>query len=66
MACAHQASAPQGPLTDLISRSKPLHAYIVQVIIVANHMNGKDTHVRGLHVYGPIECVSFQLSRLPA
>jgi len=25
------------------------------VIILANHMNGKDTHVRGLRVLGPIE-----------
>ncbi|GJE85662.1 anaphase-promoting complex subunit 10 [Phanerochaete sordida] len=34
---------------------KPVHAYVLQVIIVANHMNGKDTHVRGLRVLGPIE-----------
>lgn len=34
---------------------KPLHAYIVQLIIIANHMNGKDTHVRGLRVLGPLE-----------
>ena len=25
------------------------------MIILANHMNGKDTHVRGLRVLGPIE-----------
>ncbi len=37
---------------------KPVHAYVLQVIIIANHMNGKDTHVRGLKVLGPIECVS--------
>jgi hypothetical protein len=24
-------------------------------VIVANHLNGKDTHVRGLKVYGPGE-----------
>ncbi|KAI3604593.1 anaphase-promoting complex [Moniliophthora roreri] len=34
---------------------KPVFAYVLQVIIVANHMNGKDTHVRGLRVLGPIE-----------
>ncbi|KIP10971.1 hypothetical protein PHLGIDRAFT_114893 [Phlebiopsis gigantea 11061_1 CR5-6] len=34
---------------------KPVHAYVIQVIIVANHMNGKDTHVRGLLVLGPKE-----------
>jgi anaphase-promoting complex subunit 10 len=35
--------------------SKPIHAYILQVIILANHMNGKDTHVRGMRILGPIE-----------
>jgi len=34
---------------------KPVHAYVLQVIVIANHMNGKDTHVRGLRVLGPIE-----------
>jgi len=34
---------------------KPVYAYVLQVIIVANHMSGKDTHVRGLRVLGPIE-----------
>ncbi|KDQ59208.1 hypothetical protein JAAARDRAFT_68724 [Jaapia argillacea MUCL 33604] len=34
---------------------KPVHAYVLQVIIAANHMNGKDTHVRGLRILGPIE-----------
>jgi len=33
----------------------PVSAYVVQVIIAANHMSGKDTHVRGLRVLGPIE-----------
>lgn len=35
--------------------SKPIHAYILQVIILANHMNGKDTHVRGMRILGPVE-----------
>ncbi|KAF4614063.1 hypothetical protein D9613_007672 [Agrocybe pediades] len=33
----------------------PVYAYVLQVIIAANHMSGKDTHVRGLRVLGPIE-----------
>ncbi|KAF8581069.1 anaphase-promoting complex, subunit 10 [Ramaria rubella] len=32
---------------------KPLHAYVLQVVVVSNHMNGKDTHVRGLRIFGP-------------
>ncbi|KAF8638190.1 hypothetical protein AX17_002387 [Amanita inopinata Kibby_2008] len=33
----------------------PVYAYVLQVIIAANHMSGKDTHVRGLRVLGPVE-----------
>jgi anaphase-promoting complex subunit 10 len=35
--------------------SKPIQAYILQVIVLANHMNGKDTHVRGMRILGPVE-----------
>jgi len=34
---------------------KPVYAYVLQIIVVANHMGGKDTHVRGLRVLGPLE-----------
>ena len=37
--------------------SKSVDAHMIQVIIVNNHMNGKDTHVRGLKILGPIEYV---------
>ena len=37
--------------------SKPVYAYILQIIVVANHMSGKDTHVRGVRVLGPTEFV---------
>ncbi|KAF8802420.1 galactose-binding like protein [Phlegmacium glaucopus] len=33
----------------------PVYAYVLQIIVAANHMSGKDTHVRGLRVLGPIE-----------
>ncbi|KAG8970542.1 anaphase promoting complex subunit doc1 [Tulasnella sp. 419] len=34
---------------------KPLHLYVLQMLIAANHQNGKDTHVRGLVALGPKE-----------
>ena len=46
--------------TDIRSRN-PLYCYILQVIIIANHMNGKDTHVRGLRLLGPVEYVTGRL-----
>ncbi|KAG6910406.1 hypothetical protein DXG01_010761 [Tephrocybe rancida] len=33
----------------------PVYAYVLQVIIAQNHMSGKDTHVRGLKILGPVE-----------
>ncbi|KLT46467.1 galactose-binding like protein [Cutaneotrichosporon oleaginosum] len=33
----------------------PIPAQHLRIVIVANHMNGKDTHVRGLKVFGPAE-----------
>lgn len=49
--------SPLYGLPLIFSFSKALHAYVLQVIILANHMNGKDTHVRGLRVLGPNEYV---------
>lgn len=37
--------------------SKPLYAYVIQLVIMSNYMNGKDTHIRGLKIVGPLECV---------
>ncbi|KJA13440.1 hypothetical protein HYPSUDRAFT_49822 [Hypholoma sublateritium FD-334 SS-4] len=33
----------------------PVYAYVLQLIVAANHMSGKDTHVRGLRILGPLE-----------
>ncbi|KAI0759562.1 anaphase-promoting complex subunit 10 [Trametes elegans] len=34
---------------------KHIDVYVLQIHIVNNHMNGKDTHVRGVKVLGPLE-----------
>ncbi|KAK4056566.1 hypothetical protein OIO90_002414 [Microbotryomycetes sp. JL221] len=33
--------------------SDPLRAHLLQIAIISNHMNGKDTHVRGVRVFAP-------------
>ncbi len=33
----------------------PLHAFFLQLAILANHQNGRDTHVRMVKVYGQAE-----------
>jgi len=42
------------PSDDGLS-ARPLHCYAIQIVIAANYMNGKDTHIRGLKVLGPLE-----------
>jgi len=42
-------------LSDDSEGFKPIHCYVLQILVLANHVNGKDTHVRGLHVLGPID-----------
>ncbi|KAI0324675.1 anaphase-promoting complex subunit 10 [Cubamyces sp. BRFM 1775] len=34
---------------------KHIDVYVIQIYIMNNHMNGKDTHVRGVKVLGPLE-----------
>ncbi len=37
---------PDGPLV-------PLCTFFLQLAVLTNHQNGRDTHVRGVRVYGP-------------
>ncbi len=45
---------------------KPIYAYVLQIIVMTNHQSGKDTHVRGLRVLGPIEYVFSQEKSYPS
>ncbi|EUC64879.1 anaphase-promoting complex, subunit 10 [Rhizoctonia solani AG-3 Rhs1AP] len=42
-------------LSDDGTGARPLHCYAIQIMVAANYMNGKDTHIRGLKVLGPHE-----------
>ncbi|KAL5503893.1 hypothetical protein ACEPAH_7964 [Sanghuangporus vaninii] len=44
---------------------KPVYCYVLQIIILANHMNGKDTHVRGLRILGPLDDTSHEDDPFP-
>jgi len=35
------------------SECKRVSAYLVQVAVLNNHQNGRDTHIRQLKVFGP-------------
>lgn len=38
---------------ELMRRSEPIRAHLLQIAIISNHLNGKDTHVRGVRVFAP-------------
>ena len=35
------------------SPDEGLRAYLVQLAVLSNHQNGRDTHVRQLKIFGP-------------
>ena len=41
------------PLTD--NHKKPTRTFMIQIAVLANHQNGRDTHMRQIKVYTPVE-----------
>ncbi|XP_075006150.1 anaphase-promoting complex subunit 10 isoform X1 [Calonectris borealis] len=41
------------PLTD--THKKPIRTFMIQIAVLANHQNGRDTHMRQIKVYTPVE-----------
>ena len=37
-----------------------LRTILIQVCVLSNHQNGKDTHVRGLQIYSPLQYLESQ------
>ncbi|VDQ05840.1 unnamed protein product [Trichobilharzia regenti] len=34
----------------------PLRTFLLQIAILANHQNGRDTHLRSIRLHSPVEC----------
>jgi hypothetical protein len=34
-------------------RHAPINVFLVQICVLSNHAAGKDTHIRGIHIFGP-------------
>ncbi|KAL7417693.1 anaphase-promoting complex, subunit 10/DOC domain-containing protein [Mrakia frigida] len=45
--------AVEGEEAEEMEEGQPIPAFLLQIVVVANHLNGKDSHVRGLKVWGP-------------
>ncbi|XP_075716501.1 anaphase-promoting complex subunit 10 isoform X1 [Rhinoderma darwinii] len=41
------------PLTDVHKR--PIRTFMIQIAVLANHQNGRDTHMRQIKVFTPVE-----------
>ncbi|VYS52732.1 unnamed protein product [Arabidopsis thaliana] len=39
-----------------------VNTFMLQIAILSNHLNGRDTHIRQIKVYGPRPCVSISPS----
>lgn len=40
------------------SRSQPIKTWMLQLAVLANHQNGRDTHIRQIKIHSPIETTS--------
>ncbi|XP_069861427.1 anaphase-promoting complex subunit 10-like isoform X2 [Dipodomys merriami] len=49
------------PLTD--SHKKPTRTFMIQIAVLANHQNERDTHMRQIKIYTPVEETS--IGKLP-
>lgn len=45
------------PIKDI--RDKPIRTFMIQIAVISNHQNGRDTHMRQIKVHSPIEQRSF-------
>ncbi|ESO88499.1 hypothetical protein LOTGIDRAFT_179104 [Lottia gigantea] len=50
------------PLKD--SNDKPIRTFMIQVAILSNHQNGRDTHVRRIKVRSPTHTTDLSTSRV--
>lgn len=42
-----------GDASESTEEGVPLRTYFVQLAVLSNHQNGRDTHIRQIHVYAP-------------
>lgn len=49
------------PMKDV--NDKPIRTFMVQIAILSNHQNGRDTHLRKIKVRSPVQDVS--MAKMP-
>lgn len=43
----------QIPIKDV--RNRPIRTFMIQIAVISNHQNGRDTHMRQIRIHSPIE-----------
>ncbi|KFM59942.1 Anaphase-promoting complex subunit 10, partial [Stegodyphus mimosarum] len=51
------------PLKDVLDQ--PIRTYLVQIAVLSNHQNGRDTHLRQIRVHSPVENNCFAAIKFP-
>lgn len=49
------------PLRDPSNAQQPIKTWMLQLGVLANHQNGRDTHIRQIKIHSPIETTSVLL-----
>lgn len=44
------------PLKD--TNDKPIRTFMIQIAVLSNHQNGRDTHMRQIKIHSPVQDVS--------
>lgn len=51
------------PLKDV--NDKPIRTFMIQVTVLSNHQNGRDTHIRRIKIRSPTHCSDNAMVRAP-
>lgn len=62
-----ELSEPSGwvviPLKD--SNETPIRAFLIQIAVLSNHQNGRDTHIRQIKVHSPVQNSTVSVLDIP-
>lgn len=50
-------------LENQVNSSGVIKAFLVQIVVLANHQNGKDTHLRGVKIFAPGDEILLNLNQ---
>ncbi|CAD7089340.1 unnamed protein product [Hermetia illucens] len=49
------------PVKD--GRDRPIRTFMIQIAVISNHQNGRDTHMRQIRIHSPVEGKNYPLEQ---